>query len=82
VGVTPAPTRLALVRSIIPSFHNSDLLLRQPIRPIYKRVDLRVGGLDLALVETLDAGRPSCRTGVSQARCRRSTRSLMGWLWG
>jgi hypothetical protein len=46
----------ALVGSVVPPFHDSDLFLGQPIQLIHQRVDLLIGGLDVALVELLVGG--------------------------
>ena len=51
-----APAKLLSMHSVLRSLHDSDLLLGQPIQLIHQRVDLRVGGLDLALVELLVGG--------------------------
>ena len=43
------PTFSAFSVSVLPLLHDSDLVLRQPVQLIHQRVDLRVGGLDVAL---------------------------------
>lgn len=42
--------------SVVPPLHDSDLLLGQPIQLVHQRVDLRIGGLDLSLVELFVGG--------------------------
>ena len=47
-----------------PPLHNGDLLLGQPRQLVHQRVDLLVGGLDLALAEIVTVrSRPRCFRG-------------------
>jgi len=41
---------------VIPTLHNRDLIRGQPIQLIHQRVDLAVGGLDLAMAQLLVGG--------------------------
>ena len=41
---------------MIPPLHNRDLFLRQPIQLVHQRVDVRIGGLDLPVVQVLVDG--------------------------
>jgi len=47
---------LRLVCSVVPPLRDSDLFLGQPIQLVHQRIDLRIGGLDLALEELLVTG--------------------------
>ncbi len=43
-------------QSLPPPLHKGDLFLGQPIQLVHQRVDLLVGGLDLAMLELLVGG--------------------------
>ena len=60
--------------------HDADLLPRQPIQLIHQRVDLLVGGLDLALAEiVIVRGWPRCfRSDPATPECAPSTRLVAG----
>ena len=45
--------------SVVPPLHDSDLFLRQPIQLIHQRVDLLVGGLDLARAQIGHSTKPA-----------------------